>query len=494
MNALPPYPEFSGADWARIWEQHLEHNAPYMLEWIEHQTDDPYWRPGSLRGQYEKIQCPTFIIGGWRDGYPNPTLRTYAQLKDRVPTRALIGPWNHTPPDAAVPGPTIDYLAEIVRWLDFYLKGVKNGVDDQAPVQVYLQTYDRPDADRLTTSGEWRGEASWPPAGASELSLFLGKDEHLVAEPAADDTGQDDYTYNPAVGLAGGLWSGGVPFGLPTDQRIDEAYSAVYTSEPLRDELVILGWPRAILYVSSSAEIMAFGASLCDVAPDGTSALVAKGILNATRRDSLTDPSPIEPGQVYELEIEIDCASWIFAPGHRIRLDVASADYPNVWPTPLAGVNQVYHGPARPSRLVLPVIPRQSDAPMPAFAPSRAPQRIYDVKVDSPPWQVTWDLLANRIGVRVDQRSRVRLNAGAEIENESRMRGYVSVRDPADVGISGYQRKRRLTPDMEVDVQARMQLRSTVDAFHLTVDLEVNLDGLRHFNRRWVKSVPRRLL
>jgi putative CocE/NonD family hydrolase len=493
MNAMPPYPEFSGADWARIWEEHLAHNTPYMLEWIEHQTDDPYWRPGSLRGQYEKIKCPTFIIGGWRDGYPNPPLRTYAQLKDRVPTRVLIGAWNHTPPDAAVPGPTIDYLAEVVRWLAFHFKGVKNGVDDEAPIQVFLQHYDRPDADRLVSSGEWRGEAEWPPSGASELTLFLGDDGRLSAG-VTDGQAADTYEYNPSVGLAGGLWSGGVPFGLPTDQRLDEALSLVYTSEPLQSELTILGWPRAILHVSSTAPIMAFGASLCDVAPDGTSALVAKGILNATRRESLTDPSPIDPGQAYELNVEIDCTAWVFAPGHRIRLDVASADYPNVWPTPLPGTNQVHRGGSHPSRLILPVVPRQSDAPTPTFAPSRAPQRVYDYRVDSPPWQVTWDVLAQRVGVCIDQRATSRLTTGAQLENESHMRAYVSVRDPADVGISGFQRKRRFTADQELDIQARMQLHSTVDAFHLAVDLEIRLDGVLHFNRRWLKSVPRRLL
>jgi putative CocE/NonD family hydrolase len=491
-NAAPPYPEFSGADWARIWEQHLEHNTPYMLHWIEHQVDGPYWRHGSLRGQYDRIACPTFIIGGWRDGYPNPPLRTFAQLKDRVPTRVLIGPWNHTPPDAAVPGPTIDYLHEVVRWLDYHFKGRDTGVQREPPVQVYMQRYDVPDADRLNTRGEWRGELDWPPANATEHTLLLGAGGRLGV--TADDTASfDEYTYNPAVGIAGGLWSGGVPFGLPTDQRVDEAYSLVYTSEPLDADIAILGWPRAILYVSSSAEIMGFAVSLCDVAPDGTSALVAKGMLNATRRESLTDPTPLVPGQIYELAIEIDCTGWVFERGHRIRLDIASADYPNVWPTPLPGTNRVYHGGTYPSRLILPVVPVASPVPAPQFLPSKVPQRVYD-RTTTPPWQVSWDVLAHRVGVSIELQNRSRPTAGVEVVNESRMRSSVSLRNPADVGITGYQRHRRISPDLDVDIQARMHMRSTVDAFHLTVELDVALDGLPHFNRRWVKSVPRVLL
>jgi hypothetical protein len=303
----------------------------------------------------------------------------------------------------------------------------------------------------------------------------------------------NEYAYHPAVGLAGGLWSGGVPFGLPTDQRPDEAYSLVYTSAPLEQELAILGWPRAILHISSTAEVMAFNASLCDVAPGGTSALVAKGILNATRRESLTDPAPLLPGQVYELEIEIDCTGWVFEPGHCIRLDIASADFPNVWPTPLNGANRVYCGGERRSRLILPVVPAPSTAP-PAFRPSPSQPAAYGARAEAPPWQVTWDVLGNRVGVNIETCFQSVLNARVELTREARMRSYVSLRDPADVGITGYQRMRRLTPDMDMDVQARMHMRSTVDAFHLTVELDVKVDGLSHFTRRWLKSAPRRLL
>ena len=70
-----------------------------------------------------------------------------------------------------------------------------------------------------------------------------------------------------------------------------------------------------------------------------------------TRRESLTAPAPIVSGQIYELEIEIDCTGWVFEPGHRIRLDIASADFPNIWPTPLNGANRVYHGGELLSRL-----------------------------------------------------------------------------------------------------------------------------------------------
>ena len=145
---------------------------------------------------------------------------------------------------------------------------------------------------------------------------------------------------------------------------------------------------------------MAFVARLCDVAPDGTSALVTTGVLNGTRRASLTQPEPMDPEQIYELDIELDCTAWRFAPGHRIRLAVSSADFPNLWPTPFPGTNRVYRGAGTPSRLLLPVVPiRQPDdeaAPTPAVAPVSP----YTLGPDERPWELVHDVLGDRTGLR----------------------------------------------------------------------------------------------
>ena len=133
-----------------------------------------------------------------------------------------------------------------------------------------------------------------------------------------------------------------MPFGLPSDQRVDEIYAANYTSAPLDEPLEIIGMGKAVLHVSSTAPVMAFVARLSDVAPDGTSAQVTIGVLNGTRRNSLTDPEPMEPGEVYELHVDLDATAWRFERGHRIRLSISSADFPNLWPTPYNGTNRVY--------------------------------------------------------------------------------------------------------------------------------------------------------
>jgi len=221
-GAMPPDPDWC-ENWAEVWEQHLAHNEPYLLKWLNHQTDGPYWRPGSVRDFPERIKCPAFLIGGWRDGYPNPPLRLFQAL--RVPKKVLIGPWNHAYPDAGIPGPRIDYLREVVRWLDHWCKGKNTGLMDESPMTLYMQHYQEPIVDRLDTVGEWRSEIAWPPPGAADKVLYLNAN-HVLSE-ALSEAGDDTVTYHPSVGLAGGLWSGGIQFGLPGDQRPDEAYSVV---------------------------------------------------------------------------------------------------------------------------------------------------------------------------------------------------------------------------------------------------------------------------
>jgi putative CocE/NonD family hydrolase len=494
-NALPPYPEWSGDAWAEVWEHHLAHDEPYLLKWYRHQTDGEYWRNGSVRDAPERIRCPAFLIGGWRDGYPNPPLRLFQHLQ--APCKVLVGPWNHALPDVAIPGPRIDYLSEVLRWLDHWCKGKDTGIMDEPPVVVYAQRYQPPDPDRLDTLGQWRAETGWPPPGASQTILYLGTGGTLHDDPQPawnGNGGADDFEYDPRVGVTGGLWSGGIPFGLPGDQRPDEAFSRVYTSQPLAEEVHILGWPRAMLHVSSSAPVIGFAVSLSDVAPDGTSHLVAKGMLNATRRESLREPKPLTPGEVCELDIEIDCTAWIFAQDHRIRLSITSADWPNVWPTPHVATNHVYWGPEHPSRLLLPVVPAVGSAAPPAFLPSARSVTRHAESTQPPTWQVTRDQLTGRTAVYLAHGSSWRVNDATLVEREASSTFDVSPSRPAEASARGRHIYRLVRPNQGIQARADVAVQATVAHLHLTIEVEVRVNGALHFTKHWVESVPRHYL
>lgn len=489
-NAMPPYPEWSGGAWAQIWEGHIAHNEPYYLKWLSHQTDGPYWRHGSVRGAADRIRCPVFMIGGWRDGYPNPPLRLYQELD--VPKKVLIGPWNHALPDVAVPGPRIDYLHEVVRWLDHWCKGRATGIMDEPPVVLYEQHAEPPVVDRLEAAGSWRAETDWPAPGAGELTLHLG-DAGLLADAPASN-GEDAFEYDPTVGVTAGLWSGGLQFGLPGDQRPDEAFSLVYTGPPLTEDLHVIGRPRAILHVSSTATVIGFAASLSDVAPNGVSHLVAKGMLNATRRASLTDPKPLTPDEVYELEIEIDTTAWVFPAGHRIRVAIASADWPNVWPTPEPATNRVFRGEARPSRLVLPTVPAQGSAEPPRFRPSNAARARHSDRTEPPIWEVVHDVLTGRVRVNLHEVADQRTNSSTVVRRDYMMTAEVDRTDPATASARGRHVSTITRPNGVIQGSSDVSVQATATHFHVTIDLELQVNGKLHHTRSWTESIPRVLL
>ncbi len=340
MNALPPVPSIYGDGWREEWERRVRGTEPWVLTWLEHQRFDDYWRFGSLRPDYDQIEAATMIVAGWADGYRNNSLRTFEAL--RCPTRLLIGPWAHAATDTSLPGPNIDLVPEMIRWWDRWLKDEDNGIDREPPIVLFAQRSTRPGATRPEMQGGWRYEPTWPAERLRPTPLALS-DAEAVA-PIGDDGDvldvRGDVGWTAWISCAGHL-----PWGQPDDQRPDEAYSLTYTWPALERDLEILGHARLAVTLTSSAPIAYLSAKLCDVFPDGASSLVTRTMLNLAHRDSREEPSPLEPGERYEVTFDLEAASWTFEAGHRIRLDLAGTDWPNAWTPP--GARDAHDRPSR---------------------------------------------------------------------------------------------------------------------------------------------------
>lgn len=487
-NMLPPRPDLVGEEWAAIWEEHLQ-NEPWLLRWLAHPTLDAQWRQGSLCEDYGAIEAATYLIGGWRDGYTNCNLRTFANLQ--CPKKLLIGPWLHVRPHEGRPGPRIDHWREMARFYDYWLKGIDNGIMNEPPIAIYVQEYDSPAADRPLTSGFWRYEAQFPPERGREETLVLSGDGLLGN--AGADVAFAKLEHHPAVGATFGMFSAGAPHVLPADQRAEEAYSAVFTGPMLTEPLEILGRPRVMLRVDSAAEVITFAARLCEVAPDGSSALVTKGVLNATHRDSHSDPAPLVPGEPYDLTIELDATSWRFAPGHRLRLSISNADFPNMWPAPTLATSRIHLGGEEGSRLVLPVVPEPGEPlPAPTFAPSPFP--IEDDPWPAPEsWVVARDLMLGRTTLTFEGHSSSEPDAGYVMESSTVAAASVDERNPAHAWMRGHKTDRYRWPGQTIELRSHGLIASTEDAFNVTLHVAITVDELPHFERRWVASFPRRL-
>ena len=263
LNALPPTPGFpvDSPAFARRFD-----SEPWLMTWLARQQDGPYWRRASLRPDYGRLAVPAFLIGGWYDGYRDSVPRMLAAAP--APVKIMIGPWNHTFPHNAVPGPAIEWRAEAVRWWDHWLKGAENGIMSEPPVTVYVRHWHPPDPDLAEIPGRWRAEAAFPPGRTAYRAWYCGPERNLSADPPG--AGSAELRYVASAGVEAGHWWGE----LTVDQRGADAFSLVFDSPPLAEDMEILGFPLVELHGSADAEPLHWFGRLCDVAPDGTVTLV----------------------------------------------------------------------------------------------------------------------------------------------------------------------------------------------------------------------------
>ncbi|HUO15327.1 MAG TPA: CocE/NonD family hydrolase [Verrucomicrobiae bacterium] len=352
---------------------------PWSLLYLKHQHDGPFWRD-RVRPLSE-ITTPSFLIGGLQDGYRDNVPDMLMQSK--APIKAIVGPWNHSFPNNADFGPRVEWRDQAVRWFDYWLKGRDTGVRDDPRLVIYMQHWHPPDPNLPEVPGEWRREDVWPPKDAKNANFFLQSNHTLSETVAPPDRHQ--LKYIPTIGVEAGFWWGE----LLSDPRPVDAFSLVYDSAPLQNDVAILGRPRAFLRASATAPLADWFARLSDVAPDGTVTQITGAGVNGAQRDSMTEPQDLVPGKTYSLNIEMHLTSWVFPKGHRIRVAISNALWPMMLPTPYPMTTSLDLGGDTGSRVVLPVVPLQG-TPAPAFSAPQAEEERTDIKSEGFPWPGDW--------------------------------------------------------------------------------------------------------
>lgn len=332
------------------WEPTIE--AP--MDNVLNSTDGPYYWERSVCTRFDKIKVPIYhIVCPYNFLHYRGQLRAYTEIN--TPKKLLVAPglpWAFNYSDEA--------CNEILRWLDYWLKGKDTGIMKDPPVTIFVAGDDK-----------WRYENEYPLARTNWTKLYLRSGE-------GKDAGEPPY----------GLLSGDMPgdessdtFSYPQSQRKIEANLPAlgYISAPFKEDMDVIGPASLTLYASSSAVDTAWMIKIDDVAPDGSPTLVSKGWLKASHREldekkstigqpyhTHTNPTLVEPGKIYRYEIEIWSMFRTFKAGHRLKLRVASSDS-HFWdfdyfhsPVDLLINNIVYHNKNYPSHVSLPVIPRDS--------------------------------------------------------------------------------------------------------------------------------------
>ncbi|HKV84146.1 MAG TPA: CocE/NonD family hydrolase, partial [Ktedonobacterales bacterium] len=314
------------------------------------------------------------------DVFLRGTIRNFLSMRERnAPAQyLLIGPWSHGNVahvqgerdfGMAAWGGLVDLRADLMtiqlQFFDRWLKGDERAFDAVPPVRYFKMGANR-----------WRGAQTWPPEGADTQTWYLHREGRLTSDqPGEDDP--DRYTYDPAnpaptIGgatlLHASMRSG--PWRQNEVERRDDVL--VYTSEPLDTPLEVTGDVRVDLYVATDAPDTDFVARLVDVQPDGAALTITDGIIRMRHRDGVgVVAEPLRADAVYRVTIDLWATSVVFAPGHRVRLDMTSSSFPR-WERNLntgeasatasrmrSARQTIFHDRERPSALLLPVMARE---------------------------------------------------------------------------------------------------------------------------------------
>jgi uncharacterized protein len=361
--------------------------APYFTDWLAHPNYDDFWKRWSIEDHYAQIQVPVFGLGAWYDIFLGGTLKNYAGLRKEAGTEAArrgqrlqVYVGGHAGGSDARKVGAVDFgdklpfdLDEaVLRWYDSLLKGIGNGPDQEKPVRIFVMG-----------KNEWRDENDWPLQRAKATRYYLhstkpangleGGGALTTAAPAEEKPDQYVYDPNDAIPTIGGpLCCSALPTGVgPQDQRPAEARGdvLVFSSPAFTQSTEVTGPIALDLYVSSSAVDTDFTGKLVDVWPNGFAQNLTEGILRLRYRNSQEKPELANPGEIYHISVELWATSNVFLPGHKLRLEVSSSNFPRFdrnlntgedqarWTHMVKATNVIYHDKSRPSALVLPILP-----------------------------------------------------------------------------------------------------------------------------------------
>ncbi|HKV55558.1 MAG TPA: CocE/NonD family hydrolase [Candidatus Binataceae bacterium] len=369
------------------WAERLAESMPYLKDYFDHPEDDAYWRQINVRHKAHDVAVPIFHVASWYDGFLEGGLHYFSAIRQhgytpeaRAGQRLLVGPWPHLypydSPSSKVgeldlgPEALIRVGDMALRWFDYWLKGIDSGIAGTKPVNIFVMG-----------DNTWREEDEWPLARTKYTPFYLhgaGKANTLngdggLSQIPPHEERSDSFVYDPndPAPTRGGSQLGPNPTG-PCDQRPVEARQdvLVYTSEPLTTDLEITGPIAMKLFAASSATDTDFTAKLVDVWPNGYAQNIQDGIVRARYRNSKTHPVLLTPDEVCEYTIDLWATSHVVKPGHRIRVEISSSNFPHYDRNPNTGgplfkensfkraTQTIFHDAGRPSHIILPIIPR----------------------------------------------------------------------------------------------------------------------------------------
>ena len=328
-NARPQDPAVVGEKWRENWLERIEETPPFVNAWLTHQRRDHYWKHGSINENYDQVNIPVFLVGGWQDAYTDAIFRMIEHLPN---AKGLIGPWAHEYPEVATPEPTIGFLQEAVRFFDHWLKGKATGIDQEAKFQVWIQDAQKPAVTYDERPGRWIGLDHWPDDAVAPVNFYPNNQDLTPTAPKDDEllvsSVQEHGFY------AGTFCPFGQPGDLPADQRLENSKSVVFTSAPLTETTDFLGEPVFHAKLKSDQANALIAVRIMDKAPTGESTLISWGMLNLNHHQSHEFPEALNVGEYYQIAVKCDSLGQQVPAGHQLEVALSPTYWTKAWPSP----------------------------------------------------------------------------------------------------------------------------------------------------------------
>ena len=489
----PPDPAIVGDRWREMWRHRLQGNGLWLLDWVRHQRRDSFYAHGSICEDYSAVKTPVYAVGGYADGYTNPIFRMMERLS--CPRKALVGPWAHKYPHFASPEPRIGFLQEALRWWDQHLKGIDTGIMEEPMIRAWIQDPAPPSPKAIPTQGRWISVKRWPRDGNTSLVYHLAP--HGLRDTLEPGAAPIRILSPETAGWTAPTWC---VYGVDPDGALDQNGEAglmrAFESEPLADDIEIFGFPTLHARVSCDVPQANLIAVLSMVAPDGTARFVSIGVLNLTHRASHADPEPLPRNQSVDVSVQLNVTGQRIPAGYRLRLALASAYWPMIWPAqqkPILTLEPGY------TTLELPLHDQATDGPPPvpfpppeAAAPLAAKQlrpggfrRSREIDCVTGEEEIVWESDTGTVR---------HIHTGLDVGYRNVNTYRVHPDDPNSARAICTWRRSYAREGWSAEIEATVSMEALRNAWHIVARLEARDGGKILFARGWDEKIPRDLV
>ncbi|MEE2773343.1 MAG: CocE/NonD family hydrolase [Pseudomonadota bacterium] len=488
-SSRPPDPLTFGGNWKKEWLLRLNHLPLLADKWLSEQSRGKYWKHGSICEDYPMIKTPVLAFGGWHDGYRNTVSKLVSNLLS--PVKGIIGPWNHRYPHLAEPEPKIGFLQESLRWWNRWLLDEQNGVEKESDLRVFLMDSVYPNRQLKSRAGRWISGRK--KSQESSMPIMLNFGEKTLGTFEKISTPRRFCSKMDCGMQAGEFFPYNFGPEMPGDQNADDKKSLYFDGATLEKDIIIQGCPKVSMVLASDKPLGQVAVRLCDLRPDGSSALISHGFLNLTMHKSFEKPQLLKSGKKINVFLDLDDIAYRVPAGHKLRLSISNCYWPFIWPSPEIVTMELFSG-----NLTIPQMDLKTHAESISFeAPvSGASWNVEVIRGASSRRRefIDFDTNESVVEVRNDSGHTRDLSHGLEADSSVLEEWRILKGDPLSASVAIEWKQELARGDWKISTLAKLKVSCCQEKFYLKGVVTASEGFKQFFSKKFKTSVKRKFI